>query len=87
LGTVELSHVGACLALANEEQRCWDDLTWIDGELFLPDRWCAPEQAKLRHRLGVPPARRFATKMELGWHMIQRVSAAGVPFAAVLCDE
>ena len=84
LGKVEVSQVGTFLALANEERRFW---TWIDGELFLPERWFAPEQAKQRQRLGVPLERQFATKLELGWRMIQRVRAAGVPFEAVLCDE
>ena len=84
LGKVELSQVGTFLALANEATRFW---TWIDGELFLPERWCAPERAKLRQRLGIPLDRQFATKIELGWQMIQRVRAAGVPFEAVLCDE
>jgi SRSO17 transposase len=84
MGKVELSQVGTFLALANEAQRFW---TWSDGELFLPERWFAPERAKLRQRLGVPHDRQFVTKIELGWQMIQRVRAAGVPFEAVLCDE
>lgn len=84
LGKVEVSQVGTFLALANEERRFW---TWIDGELFLPERWFAPERAKQRRRLGIPSERQFATKIELGWRMIQRVRAAGVPFEVVLCDE
>jgi SRSO17 transposase len=84
LGKVELSQVGTFLALANEARRFW---TWIDGELFLPERWCAPQRATLRQRLGIPPERQFATKIELGWQMIQRVRVSGVPFEAVLCDE
>lgn len=84
LGKVELSQVGTFLALANEARRFW---TWIDGELFLPERWFTPQRAELRQQLGVPAERQFATKIELGWQMIQRVRAAGVPFEAVLCDE
>jgi SRSO17 transposase len=84
LGKVELSQVGTFLALANEAQRFW---SWIDGELFVPARWFAPERTQLRAQLGIPPARVFATKIELGWQMIQRVRAAGVGFEAVLCDE
>lgn len=84
LGKVELSQVGTFLALANEARRFW---TWIDGELFLPERWFTPQRATLRQQLGIPPERQFATKIELGWQMIQRVRAAGVPFEAVLCDE
>jgi SRSO17 transposase len=84
VGKVEVSQVGTFLALANEEQRFW---TWIDGELFVPERWFSPERAKSRTRLGIPADRQFATKIELGWRMIHRVRAAGVPFEAVLCDE
>jgi SRSO17 transposase len=40
-----------------------------------------------RRRLGIPEDRRFQTKIELGWEMIQRVKARGLPFDAVLCDE
>lgn len=84
LGKVEVSQVGTFLALAHEERRFW---TWIDGELFLPERWFAAAQAKQRRLLGIPADRQFATKIELGWRMIQRVRTAGVPFEAVLCDE
>src|SRR5262245_14448965 len=38
LGKVEVSQVGTFLALVNEARRFW---TWIDGELFLPERWFA----------------------------------------------
>jgi SRSO17 transposase len=84
LGKVEVSQVGTFLALANEAARFW---TWIDGELFLPEHWFAPERAKLRQHLGIAPERQFATKIALGWQMIQRVRGAGMPFEAVLCDE
>ncbi len=84
MGKVELSQVGTFLALANEARRFW---SWIDGELFVPEHWFAPQHAKLRQRVGLPYDRQFATKIELGWHMIQRVRAAGVAFEAVLCDE
>ena len=39
-----------------------------------------------RQRVGIPAERQFATKIELGWRMIQRVRATGVPFEVVLCD-
>lgn len=84
LGKVERSQVGTFLALANQAQRFW---TWIDGELCMPEHWCAPERAKVRVHLGIPPERHAATTIELGGQLIQRVRAAGVPFEAVLCDE
>jgi len=37
-----------------------------------------------RGRLGIPAECEFATKIELGWRMLQR---AQVPFAAVACDD
>ncbi len=82
LGKLDLCQVGVFLAFATDT--VW---TWIDGELFLPEHWFAAEVAGERTRLGVPPARQFATKVELGWQMIDRVLAAGVPFEVLLCDD
>ena len=82
LGKLDLCQVGVFLAFATET--LW---TWIDGELFLPEHWFAPELADERTRLGIPAARPFATKVELGWQMIQRVLASGVPFEVLLCDD
>jgi SRSO17 transposase len=82
LGKVDLCQVGVFLAFATET--LW---TWIDGELFLPEHWFAPELATERTRLGIPVARQFATKVELGWQMIQRVLTAKVPFEVLLCDD
>jgi SRSO17 transposase len=82
LGKLDLCQVGVFLAFATET--LW---TWIDGELFLPEPWFAPDLADERTRLGIPQTRRFATKVELGWQMIQRVLASGVPFEVLLCDD
>jgi len=82
LGKLELSQVGACLAFA--KGRVW---TWVDGALFLPEHWFTSEMAQERQRVGVPTTRQFATKIELGWRMIERVSAGGLPFEIVLCDD
>jgi SRSO17 transposase len=81
LGQVEMSQVGTFLAYANDG--IW---TWIDGQLFLPESWFARGTAKERARLGVPANRTFASKIELGGRMIQRVKAEGVPFELVCCD-
>ena len=80
LGSVQLSQVGTFLAYANTDAGLW---TWVDGELCVPEGWFAPEQAARRQRVGLPAARVFETKLDLGWRMIQR---AQVPFAAVACD-
>jgi SRSO17 transposase len=61
--------------------------TWVDGELYLPKHWFTPEMAGERKRVGVPEERQFATKLELGWRMIQRVKANGLPFEGVACDD
>jgi SRSO17 transposase len=82
IGHVDLSQVGTFLAYANGP--VW---TWVDGELFLPERWLGPELAEERERLGIPAARTFQAKVQLGWEMIQRAQAEGLPFEAVACDE
>jgi SRSO17 transposase len=82
LGKVEMSQVGVFLAFYKDV--VW---TWVDGELFLPKHWFAADMAQARQRAGVPEGRQFATKIELGWRMIQRVRANGLPFEAVACDD
>lgn len=82
LGKVEMSQVGTFLAFFKGV--VW---TWVDGELFLPKHWFTPEMALERQRVGVPADRTFATKIELGWRMIERVQANGLPFEAVACDD
>ncbi|MCP4209627.1 MAG: IS701 family transposase [Shimia sp.] len=80
-GKVDNCQVGVFLTLA--KGTFW---TWIDGEVFLPERWFSDDYADHRRRAGIPPERTFMTKVELGWQMIQRVRAQGVPFEAVACD-
>ena len=82
LGKIETSQVGTFLAFF--KGMVW---TWVDGELFLQEHWFTPEMAEKRQRLGIPQERQFATKIELGWQMIQRVKAHGLPFDAVACDD
>jgi SRSO17 transposase len=82
LGKVDMSQVGTFLSYVNGS--VW---TWIDGELFLPENWFAADQASLRKRLSIPSDRIFATKVELGWRMVQRAQHHGVPFEAVACDD
>jgi SRSO17 transposase len=81
LGKVDVCQVGVFLAFATAT--LW---TWIDGELFLPEHGFGPDLAHERTRLGIPPVRQFASKVELGWRMRERVLAAGVPCAVLLCD-
>ncbi len=81
LGKVETSQVGTFLAYVN--QNVW---TWIDAELFLPEAWFSKQKAARLDKLGVPQGREFATKIELGWQMIERVREEGFPFEAVGFD-
>jgi SRSO17 transposase len=81
-GKVGMCQVGTLLAYTNGSE--W---TWVDGELYLPEQWFTPEMAELRKRLGIPTERKFKTKIELGWKMIQRVHANGFPFEAICCDD
>jgi SRSO17 transposase len=82
LGKVEMSQVGTFLSYAKGSY--W---TWVDGELFLPEHWFASEMTDLRESLGIPPEKTFETKIELGWKMIQRTDANGLPFRAICCDD
>jgi len=82
LGKVEMSQVGTFLAFYKDP--VW---VWVDGELFLPEHWFTPAMARARRRAGVPWDRKFATKVQLGWRMIQRAQAQGLPFEAVACDD
>lgn len=82
LGKIEMSQVGTFLAFFKD--MVW---TWVDGELFLQEHWFTPEMAAERKRVGIPADRTFATKIQLGWRMIQRVKANGLPFEAVACDD
>jgi SRSO17 transposase len=81
LGKVEMSQVGTFLAYAHGPLWCW-----VAGKLFLPQRWFTSEWAARRQRLGIPAERAFATKIQLGWEMIQEVKQGPLPFACVLAD-
>jgi SRSO17 transposase len=82
LGKIEMSQVGVFLTLATPRVN-----TWIDGELFIPERWFGEEYAEQRRQVGVPAERTFQTKPELGWLMIQRAIDSGIPFDAVAMDD
>ena len=87
LGKVDMSQVGTLLAYANLTYSNRPVWAWVDGELYLQEHWFTSEMAELRQRVGIPPERKFETKIELGWKMIQRVKANGLPFEAVACDD
>lgn len=80
-GKVDLCQVGVFLSLANQGLNCW-----VDGEVFIPEVWFSEAYADQRQQAGIPPERTFQTKPQLGWQMIQRVRARGLPFEAVAFD-
>lgn len=82
LGKIDECQVGVFAAVANNGYA-----TWVDGELFLPESWFSTANAAKRHRLGLPPERIFATKLELALRVVDRLQANDVPFEAVDCDS
>ena len=82
LGKVDMSQVGVFLALAKDGYR-----TWIDGELYLPEKWFSQAYAPQRKKLAIPNDREFQTKIQLVLVMVKRVIANGVPFVAFDCDS
>jgi SRSO17 transposase len=81
LGKVDVCRVDTCLTYANGG--LW---AMVDGELFLPEEWFGAAFAQRRSELGLPPERRFETKIALGLKMVKRVKAKGVPFDLLACD-
>ena len=83
LGKVDVCRVDTVLAYCHPAARVW---TLVDAELYLPEEWFGPDGAEKRKELGVPAERVFQTKPELGWQMIERARANGLPFEQVCCD-
>lgn len=79
---VECSQVGVYLAYVRNTT--W---TWVDGDLFFPESWFSPDYAQQREKAEVPAERTYQKKTALGWRMIQRAQAAGLPFVAVAFDS
>jgi SRSO17 transposase len=87
LGKVDMSQVGVFLAYANvvdAERPFW---AWIDGRLFVPLAWFAPEMARQRQLAGLPERLAFKTKIQLGWEMIEQAFDRGPPFELVAFDS
>lgn len=83
LGKVEQSQVGVYLSYAKDS--VW---TLTDGDLFLAERWFSKNYATRRNKAEIPLERSvFQTKIELGWEMIKRAQARGMPFVGVAFDS
>jgi SRSO17 transposase len=81
MGKVDVCRVDTCLTYANDG--LW---AMVDGELFLPEEWFGAAFAQRRTELGIPAERCFETKRQLGWKMVKRVQAQGLPFDLLACD-
>jgi len=80
-GKVDCSQVGVYLTLSQGSLA-----SWVDGEIFIPKSWFSDQAAGKRQKVGLAEDRRFQTKPELGWAMIQRAQEGGLLFEAVACD-
>jgi SRSO17 transposase len=79
-GQVENCQVGVFLSYVTERSH-----TLIDRELYLPLSWTSNRQRC--QAAGIPDTVRFQTKCELAIQMLERVSAAQIPFAWVVADS
>jgi len=85
LGKVDMSQVGVFLAYANiKSYPLW---TWVDGDLFLQEHWFTEAMEAERKRLGIPEKLKFQSKPEIGWNLIQRAKANGLPFEITCFDD
>jgi len=82
LGKVDECQVGVFLSIAKGGKH-----NWIDGDLFLPEKWFDDDHAELRERIGLPAEREFQTKPELFWQLLQNAKQEGVHFDAVAVDS
>lgn len=81
LGKVDVGQTGVFLSIIKDGKH-----NWVDGELFLLEDWFGDDHIELRRKTGVPDERKFQTKIELFWQMLQRAQAERIPFDAVACD-
>jgi len=87
LGKVDLCQVAVVLGYVNWQSGPWMSWALVDSELFLPKEWFQDEWSDKRKKLGIPQAKGFQTKLELGVEMVLRARRQGLPFEAVACDE
>ena len=77
-GKVDLGQVGGLVGYS--QNAVW---AMVGAELYLPEVWFAPAQAKLRQRWHIPAECTFATKPQLGLALIRQARANGLEFAVV----
>lgn len=79
-GQVENCQVGVFLSYVTTAGH-----TFIDRELYLPLSWTRDRERC--QAAGIPDTVRFQTKCELAVQMLERVSAAQIPFSWVVADS
>jgi SRSO17 transposase len=61
---------------------------FVDGRLYVPDRWFSDDYAARRKACGLPPDLHFQTEPEIALVMLAEILAAGhLPFRWVTADE
>ena len=80
-GKVDMGQMGVFAALVKGS--FW---TWVDGELYVPERWFSAEYEAQRTQAGLPAERTFETKLALGVRLAKRVRAQGIACEAVAYD-
>lgn len=82
LGKVEMSQTGVFASLVKPHVS-----TWVDGVLFIPERWFGKAYTERREKSELPETLAFTTKPYLAGDMILRLQANGVCFEAVAMDD
>ena len=82
LGRVDNCQIGTFLAYADTH----GNRVLVDRELYIPEEsWC--ENPERRKEAGIPDDYEFATRPQQVRAMIERMTAAGLPFAWFAADE
>lgn len=82
LGRVDNCQIGTFLAYADTH----GNRVLVDRELYIPEEsWC--ENPERRKEAGIPENYEFATRPQQVRAMIERMTAAGLPFAWFTADE
>lgn len=55
--------------------------------MSIPASWFRAGSEQRRQKAGIPAERGYQKKTDLGWQMIERAQAAGIPFVAVTFDS
>jgi SRSO17 transposase len=83
LGKVENCQEGVFVVYASSKGQAF-----LNGQLYLPEKWFASDHAAAWERCGIPAPTTFKTEPEIALDLIREVAARGqVPFRWVTADE